>query len=533
VDPLVARYGEPHSGWPHMEIDEPDWEQFERVLSLRVTRTETPHLHVALAQVLASSAGRARLTQFMHTATPNEWLRLAGASSYLMYFAANVSRWHDLPKYRPDLVATLEYPTRAVANVAQEDDALAVGLASTSLDGYVRERAVRRLAQLADPLAAPFLVLRVLDIVPATAALAETSALDLARRDPAAFELAARAVSALHGRKRMAGFAAEFYGIAASDVTRQIGLLGSLDSATSRAGLELALRARTLPLYRLMNLARHSSDARLSARAARAVIGALPPDDPNVLRLIRQGHKLELATPDVLAPDSTRQDGWSDQQPMAGPKAMALVFDPDDATRWRALADLGRLRYRPAVAMLVKFVRQRRMSLLELEGIGTSPLDEAVYRLWTDADHAVTALGKIGDRRAVRPLVDCLDVALLCGTAIKALDTIHDRRAVEPLIACFERDHLPFLATILGKWGDRRALAPLIEAMEDDDALVRYYVARALGRLGDQGALPILTRAVVNDGGPVSVNGHIISGLGGKSVADAARWAIDRIETGS
>jgi HEAT repeat protein len=138
---------------------------------------------------------------------------------------------------------------------------------------------------------------------------------------------------------------------------------------------------------------------------------------------------------------------------------------------------------------------------------------------------AAEALGQIGDKRAVMPLILALQNDLLQGPAIEALVKLHDDRALEPLIELFANKHVASLATVLGNWGDMRAVDPLIAAMDDADAHVRYYAARALRKLGDPRALPVLERAKEKDTSPIS-NAHTIRG---KSVSDAAAKAIESI----
>ena len=50
-------------------------------------------------------------------------------------------------------------------------------------------------------------------------------------------------------------------------------------------------------------------------------------------------------------------------------------------------------------------------------------------------------------------------------------------------------------AEALGRIGDPRAVDPLIEALEDEYAFVRYFSARALGEIGDHRAMRPLKRA--------------------------------------
>jgi len=60
------------------------------------------------------------------------------------------------------------------------------------------------------------------------------------------------------------------------------------------------------------------------------------------------------------------------------------------------------------------------------------------------------------------------------------------------LIRLFKARPVSSLATVLGNFGDQRAVEPLIEALHDPDPSLRFYVARALGKLRDKRALPAL-----------------------------------------
>ena len=83
------------------------------------------------------------------------------------------------------------------------------------------------------------------------------------------------------------------------------------------------------------------------------------------------------------------------------------------------------------------------------------------------------------------------------------------------------------MATVLGNWGDSRAVESLILAMENPSPHVRFYVARALGKLADDRALPVLERAMAYDTVPI-LDTH---SLHGKSVAYAAAKAVQRIKS--
>lgn len=143
------------------------------------------------------------------------------------------------------------------------------------------------------------------------------------------------------------------------------------------------------------------------------------------------------------------------------------------------------------------------------------------------ASYAAGALGKIGDRRAVEPLIAVMNEQFIGGQVVEALVELGDDQALEPIIRLFERTlHDPSLATVLGNWGDRRAVEPLIRAMSQPNSHVRFYAARALGKLGDERTLPVLERARDNDTTPITD----AKSLRGKSVSDVAAKAIEKIK---
>jgi HEAT repeat protein len=154
------------------------------------------------------------------------------------------------------------------------------------------------------------------------------------------------------------------------------------------------------------------------------------------------------------------------------------------------------------------------------------PIDEV-------SSHAAWALAEIGDKRAVEPIIralnkpNCVDTQRL---AIKALAKLGDNRAVEPLIDLLRRTYISHVATILGNMGDCRAVEPLIQLLSaeadgkeygNQNLSFRYYSVRALGKLGDLRALPLLEKIVEQETQPL---------LKRKSVSDMAKIAISRIQ---
>jgi len=106
---------------------------------------------------------------------------------------------------------------------------------------------------------------------------------------------------------------------------------------------------------------------------------------------------------------------------------------------------------------------------------------------WRVVDEAAYVLGEIGDKRAVEPLIKALedeDRNVRWGAA-EALGYIGDKRAVEPLIKALEDEDWYVrkrAAYALGDIGDKRAVEPLTEALKDDEEEVREAAECNLGK---------------------------------------------------
>ena len=107
---------------------------------------------------------------------------------------------------------------------------------------------------------------------------------------------------------------------------------------------------------------------------------------------------------------------------------------------------------------------------------------------------SVSALGDLGDKRAVEPLIACLRDRdkYARSAAAAALGKLGDKRGVEPLIGYLkdhDEDARRSAVYALGDLGDHRALNPLIVCLKDESGSVREAAAASLARLGDMRAL--------------------------------------------
>ncbi|MGB9979800.1 HEAT repeat domain-containing protein [Methanobacterium sp.] len=136
-------------------------------------------------------------------------------------------------------------------------------------------------------------------------------------------------------------------------------------------------------------------------------------------------------------------------------------------------------------------------------------IDVLGYKEWHDyyavmgsvRETAAEALGVLRDRRAVEPLIKALNDKdeEVRWKAAWALGNIRDRRAVEPLIYLLHDKSWAvrrFAASALGKIGDERAVESLMKALSDEEWHVRKYAADALGKIGDERAVESLMDAL-------------------------------------
>ena len=160
----------------------------------------------------------------------------------------------------------------------------------------------------------------------------------------------------------------------------------------------------------------------------------------------------------------------------------------------------------------------RKFSATALSWNHEARVSDALISLLGDKDYyvcleAAKSLGKIGDPRAVEPLIEVLQSGSPPREVARALGEIGDLRAVQPLIDALEaqvgKDHhweLPqSIIEALSKLGDTRAIEPLNtflshkSSYEKGSELTRSALASALGTIGDSMVVAVLTRTLNTD----------------------------------
>lgn len=129
----------------------------------------------------------------------------------------------------------------------------------------------------------------------------------------------------------------------------------------------------------------------------------------------------------------------------------------------------------------------RRPNVHELKSQGD--VDGLIEALGYQDDHnirlsAASALAKVGDSRAVNPLISALDDQRgVKEVAALALGEIGDPLAVEPLVDQLADENWEVRSSVakaLGKLGDDRAVQPLINTLKDKYENVRWHTVRSL-----------------------------------------------------
>jgi hypothetical protein len=180
-------------------------------------------------------------------------------------------------------------------------------------------------------------------------------------------------------------------------------------------------------------------------------------------------------------------------------------------------------------------VRRRAAEALLVSGWSRALHGEALER-WQERVRmeAAAALVRVGEE-AVPPLIRALQErqAEVRYWAAGALGCIRDARAVLPLIEALRDPDGRVrvgVVTALGRIGERRACSALCEALSDGDPGVRGCAAETLFQVGDAGAVPSLCRALGEE--DPATRRAVVSALGEIARRDptpALRAALPRL----
>jgi HEAT repeat protein len=178
--------------------------------------------------------------------------------------------------------------------------------------------------------------------------------------------------------------------------------------------------------------------------------------------------------------------------------------DKDSDVRKAAKEYLGEIGDARAVEPLIQalaneYVREKAEKALEKIGEpAVEPLIQALkYEYyWVGNDAAARVLGKVGNARAVKPLILAFKDRNeeYYGAEAVAVDAIKEigEPAVEPLIQALKDADgkvREMAAESLGKIKDVRAVEPLIQALKDKNRDVQVEAVDALGEIGDKRAV--------------------------------------------
>ncbi len=173
--------------------------------------------------------------------------------------------------------------------------------------------------------------------------------------------------------------------------------------------------------------------------------------------------------------------------------------------------------------------RQVRALLRKLSGPGFTGREDRAL--------AIKQLKSFGCDRAypaLLPLLNHRDLDVRChaAEAILGIDAQHGLPHVLPLLRARSKTLRWSVCGLLHDFGDRRALAPLIERLQiDRDAQIRGTAAYALGGIGLLQAIPALVQTEQLDH-EIDIHGHSPSSTATTAISEILReWALGIVQT--
>ncbi len=218
--------------------------------------------------------------------------------------------------------------------------------------------------------------------------------------------------------------------------------------------------------------------------------------------------------------------------PKAVERLLQAITDENAGVRLAVVRALGESASSKAILPLIRLLREEQSTLkgqaaAALAKIGTPAVTELIAIVMARGEApatrslAMAALGEIGAKEAVAPLIDCLntDASGGRGDAIEALGKIGDPRAIEPILLTMKSGTTSIRkksVAALAKFNDQRAVDALRQALSEPSDEIRQLAVTGLGEIGNKDALVHLERLARSD-----VNAD---------VRDAAVRAIEQIK---
>jgi len=220
--------------------------------------------------------------------------------------------------------------------------------------------------------------------------------------------------------------------------------------------------------------------------------------------------------------------------PSALPLALTLLKDSDSEVvreAVSALKEIGDPRIVPVLLTFGQLAPALRLLAREaIVGVGEAvvpALIEAIQRPDNLAQDAIIALGRIGDDRAVAPLLNALDRmdGPLRPSIVEALGRIGDERATGPLVKLLDADDEKLqvsVASALARSPDARCVRPLMGILlRTQNVELQRHAIRALAATRDPRAVPPIARLLDSSDDTVrEVAAEALGAIGDKSACD-------------
>jgi HEAT repeat protein len=240
----------------------------------------------------------------------------------------------------------------------------------------------------------------------------------------------------------------------------------------------------------------------------------------------------DIALLDIETSFASPLDGPEEELPRPDPDEMLVLLDSESVLeRMQAARVFCELEDRRAIPRLIDLLEDdcTLVRVSAAYALGRNPSPTAVSTLIAKLDREwngyvrkgiVWALGTCKDRQALMPLISALkyDIAAVRLWAASALGQLGDPRAIEPLTEALQSDRIAAVrsncAWSLGKLLSLEgihafhhrddiyhdALDALIGALEDDDLSVQDDAKIAVRKLGDRRGLRVLEQIEIEQG---------------------------------